>query len=96
MRGAFQGKQTHSVQVCPNYIALVSILKKCYRHFHIFVSIKRCTQIEVLDIQAHIPRIFCAEDTVPCISLEVVRLAVFVESLPGYLIKLPPAIIQMQ
>jgi hypothetical protein len=26
---------------------------------------KWCIQTEVLDIQAHIPHIFCAEDTVP-------------------------------
>ncbi len=86
LRGASQAKQTHSVQVCPIYVAFISILKimlTAFSYICIYQAVHLYCTSFVLRTLFHI-------------SLEVVRLAVLVKSLPGYLIKLPPAVIQMQ
>ena len=35
------------------------------RHFHAFVSLHRCTQVKILDVEVHVACILCADDAVP-------------------------------
>jgi hypothetical protein len=35
------------------------------RNFHVLKSVKGCTEVKVLDVQAHVLSTLCAEDTVP-------------------------------
>ena len=50
-------------------VKIVLLSRPCWeegeRHFHVFVSIKGGSQVEILDVEAHVLRAVGAEDTVP-------------------------------
>ena len=50
-------------------VKIVLLFRPCWeegeRHLHVLVSIKGGSQVEVLDVEAHVFCAFCAEDTVP-------------------------------
>jgi hypothetical protein len=57
--------------------------KEGKRNFHALKSVQGCTEVKVLDVQAHVLSPLRAEDTVLFhINFDVVRLMVHVESLP--------------